>query len=275
MRKIFLILAVLFTALSFAQENTPDNNQSKSLTDAPPVIKKYVVDETGTLSASQKNSLMTKLVDFEKATSNQIIVYIIPTLNGEPIENVAVEIARKNKIGKKDKNNGALLLIAMNDRKMRIEVGYGLEGALTDALSSQIIRKDLQPNFKAGRYYEGIDKAIDDMMAATKGEFTGDGTTGKKKEIGGIIFVIFIFIFIFFVIIISIIKRIAGAGRGMVTGKRGSRFGDVGTGFLIGSLFNSLGSGSDNSSSSGSGSDFGGFSGGGGDFGGGGASGDW
>ncbi|MBS1494268.1 MAG: TPM domain-containing protein [Bacteroidetes bacterium] len=274
MKKLFLILTLLFigslTRLSYAQDDGP----SKSLTDAPPTIKKYVVDETGTLSSSQINSLMTKLVEFEKTTSNQIIVYIINSLNGEPIENVSVEIARKNKIGKKDKNNGVLILVALKDRKMRIEVGYGLEGALTDAISSQIIRNDMQPEFKAGRYYEGLNKAVDDIIAVTKGEYKADQKSSKSTV--KIIFVVVIFLFIFLMIIISIIRRIFGFGRGMITGRRGSRFGGFGTGFMAGSLFSGSdwgSSGSDSGSSSGS--DFGSFSGGGGDFGGGGSSGSW
>lgn len=273
LRKVFLILALLFAGFGYSQ----DENSAKSLTDAPPSIKKYVVDETGTLTSSQINSLMTKLVNFEKTTSNQIIVYLIPSLNGEPIENVAVEIARKNKIGKKDNNNGVLVLVAMKDRKMRIEVGYGLEGALTDAISSQIIRNDMQPEFKKGNYYEGLDKAVDDIIAVTKGEYAAD-KKGKKSETGSIIFVIVMFLMVFGFVIFAIIRKASRFGRRMVTGSRGSGLGDVATGFLIGSLFNnsSWGSGSSGSDSgSSSGSDFGSFSGGGGDFGGGGASGDW
>jgi uncharacterized protein len=271
LRKIFLVLALLFTGFGYTQED----EQSKSLTDAPPTIKKYVVDETGTLTTSQINSLMTKLVNFEKETSNQIIIYLIPSLNGEPIENVAVEIARKNKIGKKDRNNGALLLVAMKDRKMRIEVGYGLEGALTDAISSQIIRNDMQPAFKQGKYYEGLDKAVDNIIAVTKGEYTADKkSTGNNKT--GIFLFVLIGIFVFIFVIIAIIKRVFGFGRRMVTGSRGSGLGNIATGFLLGSLFNSgSGWGSGSSGSSGDSGGFGGFSGGGGDFGGGGASGDW
>jgi uncharacterized protein len=269
LRKIFLILILLFTGFCFAQ----DDGSSKSLSSQPPSIKKYVVDETGTLSSSEINSLMTKLVNFEKETSNQIVVYMINSLNGETIEQVAVEIARKNKIGTKENNNGALVLVAMKDRKMRIEVGYGLEGALTDAVSSQIIRNDMQPEFKKGNYYEGLNKAVDDIIAATKGEYKADKKKGKDAT--GIFFIVIVFIFIFFFIIISIIRRIFGFGRGMITGRRGSRFGGFGTGFVAGSLFNGSNWGSGSSSGSSGGSDFGGFSGGGGDFGGGGSSGSW
>lgn len=275
MRKIFrdilLTLALLLiTGLGYSQ----DENSAKSLTDAPPTVKKYVVDETGTLTSSQINSLMTKLVNFEKATTNQIIVYLIPSLNGEPIENVAVEIARKNKIGKKDNNNGVLVLVAIKDRKMRIEVGYGLEGALTDAISSQIIRNDMQPEFKKGNYYEGLDKAVDDIIAVTKGEYAAD-KKGKKNETGSIIFVIVMFLMVIGFIIFAIIRKASRFGKRMVTGSKGSGLGDVATGFLIGSLFNGSSWGSGSSGSSGDSGGFGGFSGGGGDFGGGGASGDW
>lgn len=272
-KEIFLIAVIFFTGLLTGLSYSQDDGPSKSLTEAPPTIKRYVVDETGTLTSSQISSLNTRLVEFDKATSNQIIVYLIPSLNGEPIENVSVEIARKNKIGKKDNNNGVLVLVAMNDRKMRIEVGYGLEGALTDAVASQIIRNDMQPEFKAGRYYEGIDKAVNDIVAVTKGEYKGDGKK-KGKDYGAYLIIIVIFVFLFFAIIINIIKRIFGFGRGMITGRRGSRFGDMGTGFLLGSLFSGGSSNSDWGSGS-SGDDSGGFSGGGGDFGGGGASGDW
>lgn len=270
LRKILIILALLFAGLGYTQ----DENSAKSLTDAPPTVKKYVVDETGTLTSSQINSLMTKLVNFEKATTNQIIVYLIPSLNGEPIENVAVEIARKNKIGKKDNNNGVLVLVAMKDRKMRIEVGYGLEGALTDAISSQIIRNDMQPEFKKGNYYEGLDKAVDDIIAVTKGEYAAD-KKGKKNETGSIIFVIVMFLMVIGFIIFAIIRKASRFGKRMVTGSKGSGLGDVATGFLLGSLFSGSNWGSGSSGSSGDSGGFGGFSGGGGDFGGGGASGDW
>ncbi len=274
MRKIFRDILLTLVLLLFAGLGyTQDENSAKSLTDAPPTVKKYVVDETGTLTSSQINSLMTKLVNFEKATTNQIIVYLIPSLNGEPIENVAVEIARKNKIGKKDNNNGVLVLVAIKDRKMRIEVGYGLEGALTDAISSQIIRNDMQPEFKKGNYYEGLDKAVDDIIAVTKGEYAAD-KKGKKNETGSIIFVIVMFLMVIGFIIFAIIRKASRFGKRMVTGSKGSGLGDVATGFLIGSLFNGSSWGSGSSGSSGD-SGFGGFSGGGGDFGGGGASGDW
>ncbi len=256
---LILILLTLPHLNSFAQSNT-----AKSLSENSTVIKKYVVDETNTLSSDQTNELLKKLVDFEKQTSNQVIVYIIESLNGEPLETVAFKIATANKIGKKDKNNGVLLLIALKDKKMRIEVGYGLEGALTDAISSSILRNEVTPSFREGKYFEGISKGVDAIILATKNEYKNtDNKNDSNQSIcfGLPIFIFFIFGFIFIMIFISIIQRIFGFGRRHYSGT------GMGGGFWGG-----WGSGS---GSGGSGGSFGGFSGGGGSFGGGGASGGW
>ena len=206
---------------------------------------------------------MQKLIDFEKKTSNQIVVYIIPSLNGEPLEMVSVKIAEANKIGKKDKNNGVLLLISMEDKKIRIEVGYGLEGVLTDAISSSIIRNEITPSFKQNKFSEGINKGIDAIILATKNEYTNTDT-GQQNSPGccfGLpIFVLVIFGFIFFSIFMSIIQRVSGIGRKHYFGSGGGFWGGWGSG---------------GGSSWGGGGSFGGFSGGGGSFGGGGASGGW
>jgi uncharacterized protein len=157
-----------------------------------------------------------------------------------------------------------LLFIAIDDRKLRIEVGYGLEGALPDALSGQIIRKEITPYFKQGKYYDGINAGVDAIIKATKGEYTQDKQTSKDNKNIGIgfcglpILVIVIFIFFGFFFIISILRRIFGW-------KGGGRSG----------WWNSGGWGSGSGWSSGSGSGFSGFSGGGGSFGGGGSSGSW
>jgi len=257
-----LILFIFFPLLLNSQ-----TQKSRSLTDNPTQIKKYVVDETNTLSSSEINSLMKKLVDFEKETTNQFVVYMISSLEGEPIEDVSIRIAEENKIGRKDRDNGILLLIAKNDREVRIEVGYGLEGALPDALASQIIRNEIIPNFKAEDYAEGIDEGVDAVIAATKGEYEADEETSGGPFFGlcfGLpIFVVVIFGVIFIMIFISIIRRIFGLGGGTYSGSRSSGS----------SSWSNSGSGW--SSGSSSGSSFGGFSGGGGSFGGGGASGSW
>jgi uncharacterized protein len=254
------LVLIILPSLLFSQ-----NDNAKSNSDNPKKIIQYLTDETGTLSSGQVTALSQKLRDFDTKTSTQIVVYMIQSLEGESLEDMANRIAEKNKIGKKGKDNGVLLFIAKSDRKIRIEVGYGLEGALTDAVSSQIIRKEIAPSFKNNNFYEGIEKGTDAIISVTKGEYTAD-----KKGLDGTtclglpLFIIMIFGIIFFSIFISIIKRIFGFGRGIQSGgRRGGGWSNWGGGGFFGG------------GSSGSSGGFSGFSGGGGSFGGGGASGGW
>jgi uncharacterized protein len=239
--------------------------KSKSYSDNPTKLVQYVTDETGTLTSSEINSLSQKLQAFDKKTSTQIVVYMISSLEGESLEDVSNQIAEKNKIGKKGKDNGVLLFISKSDRKIRIEVGYGLEGSLTDAVSSQIIRKEIAPSFRSNNFYEGINKGTDAIISVTKGEYTVDKKS--QKDINGIsclgipIFILLIFGIIFFSIFMSIIRRIFGFGRNIYS--KGNRWSNWGGGGFFGGGGSSSGSG------------FSGFSGGGGSFGGGGASGGW
>ena len=116
------------------------------------------------------------------------------TLDGYPIEMFTNETAEKNKIGTKENSNGVLFFVAKNDRKMRIEVGYGLEGALPDALASSIIRNDVAPYFKKNQYYEGTLAGLNGILAATRGEYKGNPNRDEENKlpIGLIIFIIFI-----------------------------------------------------------------------------------
>jgi len=246
--------------MSFSQQSG-----QKSPSDNPAQLRKYVTDETGTLTPSQINSLNTKLSNEDKTNSNQIIVYMIPSLEGESLEDVSIRLAEKNKIGKKDKNNGVLLLIVKDDRKIRIEVGYGLEGSLTDAKSSGIIRNEITPEFKSGKYYEGINNGVDAILSVIKGEYTSD--KNKDNQTGGCcfgipIFIVIIFAFIFISIFSSFLKNFLRGGKLLQAGKSGWGV-------------SSGGWGSGGSWGGGSSSGGGGFSGGGGSFGGGGASGSW
>ncbi|MEZ4691855.1 MAG: TPM domain-containing protein [Ignavibacteria bacterium] len=258
-RYIILFLSLLFLSLSYY--SYPQSEAKKSLSDNPTQLRQYVTDETGTLTPAQLKFLNTKLSNEDKSTSNQIIVYMISGLDGESLEDVSIRLAEKNKIGKKENNNGVLMLIVKDDRKIRIEVGYGLEGALTDALSSQIIRNDITPEFKSGNYYGGIDKGVDAIIQAIKGEYVADEKPGSGNNLcyGLPIFVMIIFGIIFFFIFISIIKGRRMIGRSIYAGKSGWSSGGWSSG---GSSSSSFGGG-------------GGFSGGGGSFGGGGASGSW
>ena len=237
-----LMLAGFLTVscLVFAQENTS------------PHLARWVTDLSGTLSASELQRLDKKLHEFERATSTQIVVLMVSTLDGRPIEEAALEVAETNGIGRKGRDNGALLFIAKDDRKVRIEVGYGLEGVLTDALAGQIVRKEIVPSFRRGEYYSGINAAIEAIMLATKHEYTDERSA--NGNVPGIPFLLLLFFLLFF-------------GVGMFRRRTRGVLGGVGP-----LMYSGWGRGS---GWSGGGFGGGGFSGGGGSFGGGGASGSW
>ncbi|MCE1165858.1 MAG: TPM domain-containing protein [Bacteroidetes bacterium] len=267
MKNIFIAAFLLFvTGFLYPQEN------GQSQIDNPSALTEYVTDETGTLDPSQLVTLRKRLRTFFDSTSTQVVVVMIPSLNGEPIEEAAIRIAAKNKIGRKGSNNGVLLLIAKNDRKLRIEVGYGLEGALTDALSKSIIANVISPQFKTGNYFEGIENGVNAIIAAVKGEYKAGNNqsqkSGTESAVGWIIFLFPFGLVVFIVVIVVFSVRRASRG-GYVSGSGYSGYNSYSS-----SSYSSSDSYSSSSDSSSSSSDSG-FSGGGGDFGGGGASGDW
>lgn len=221
-----------------------------------PLLKNRITDFTGTLTSSQINELEARLKTYEDTTSNQIVVLIINTLDDHPIEDYSIQVVEKNQIGQKNKNNGLLLLIIKNDRKMRVEVGYGLEGVVTDALSSSIIRNIIAPYFKGENYYEGVFAGIKTLQDAIAGEYQADDES-SSLEFGVIPFIIFLLIMF---IILPMIRRASRKGWKYHNGgwNSGSRGGWGGFGGFGGGGFGG-----------------GGFSGGGGSFGGGGASGSW
>ena len=143
----------------------------------------FVNDFTSTLNTEEKSALESKLSQFNKDSSNEISLVIIQSLKGDTIENFSTKLFEEWKIGKDKKDNGVLILIAMADHKMRIEPGYGLEGALPDATCYRIITDDLTPAFKAGSYYTGIDTAVDKIILATKGEYKPDPVTSAANPI--------------------------------------------------------------------------------------------
>lgn len=213
-----------------------------------------VTDKTGTLARGEIAALDQKLAAFERETTNQIAVLLIPSLAGDNLEDYSIRLAEKWKIGQKGKNNGIILLVVKNDRKLRIEVGYGLEGALPDALAGSIIRNEIAPPFKEGQFYRGIDAGVTAIMAATKGEYKAPKKRGdRSQDIPWLALLPFVFFLAIFAINLMGRKHHYHSG-----GSRGWRSG----GGFFGGGFPGGDSG-------------GGFSGGGGDFGGGGASGDW
>ncbi len=218
-------------------------------------VRHWITDETGTLTPGELESIDQTLADFQKETSNQIVVLMIPTLGGRNIEEFSMEEAEKNRIGRKDRNNGVLMLIAKNDRRIRFEVGYGLEGVLTDVLSDQIIRHEIAPLFRAGDFAGGIRAGVTAIMEVTKGEYKGDEEQDNLHRISPIL-VFFLMIFVFGFL------RIFRGGRRRFLGPGG--FYSSGPFWGGGGFGGGFGGGSG-----------GGFSGGGGSFGGGGASGGW
>jgi uncharacterized protein len=137
---------------------------------AVPPLSGRVVDQTGTLSSSDIDSLTQTLKDLETRKGSQIAVLIVPTTDGEAIEQYALRVAEAWKIGRKKVDDGALLVIAKNDRRLRIEVGYGLEGALTDVTSKRIIDEDITPKFKSGDFGGGVAAGVDKMVRIADGE---------------------------------------------------------------------------------------------------------
>ena len=232
----------------------------------PPKPSAYyaVVDNTNTLTIEQKEALNNKLTHYKDSTSNEIAIVIIPTLDDYPIESVAIGILRQWGVGGKENNNGVVLLVAKNDRKIRIETGYGLEGAIPDITAKSIIDNEITPNFREDNFYRGLDEAIDAIMEAAAGEYKAPEGYGKKNR--GLSFGKIILIIIIIWIIMGFAGR--GGGGGGYASRRGYR--NWGGPVIWGG--GGFGGGSGGGWSGGGGG-FGGF--GGGSGGGGGASGSW
>ena len=229
-----------------------------------PTTPQLVTDIAGVLSPEQKQALENKLVAIDDSSSNQIAVVILPTLDGNPIEEYATKLFREWGIGNTKTNNGILLLIAVQDKKIRIEVGYGLEGAIPDITAINIIDNDLKPAFREGAYYEGIDKATDNIAKAAVGEYQVKRVKKTKTKGNGAILAIII------AIIFLVLKGGGGRGGSNIGGRGVS---NVAEGLFWASLLSGGGGSSRNDSGFGGGGGFGGF--GGGSSGGGGASGGW
>lgn len=252
--KIIIWLLLLVPAIGISQNIPPKPS--------PP---RLVNDLAGVMSADQVAALERKLVAYDDSTSSQIAVVLVNTLNDYPIEEYALQLYRQWGIGNQQTNNGILVLAAIGDHKLRIETGYGLEGAIPDITANTIIQNDIVPAFRSGDYYEGLDRATTSLIKAAAGEYTApEGYNrrgqGRKFPLGLIIVII--------VLIILFSRRNRGGGGGFLS-RRG--FGPIifptGGGWSGGSGWGGGGW------SGGGGGGFGGF--GGGSSGGGGASGSW
>jgi len=219
----------------------------------PPPPPRFVYDGAHWLSNAQKQQIEQSLLDFERKSSNQLVVGIFPSLEGEDVASAGHRIAESWGMGRKDRDNGILLAVFVKEQKLRIEVGYGLEGVITDLLSHTIIEEEIVPRLRQGNRFGGIQAGVDAIMAASRGEYKGSGRAlGDRKKDRDMPLGVWIFLMIIF---INIFARRGRRGRGLPFIFYGGGFGGGGSG--------------------GGGFGGGGFSGGGGGFGGGGASGGW
>lgn len=247
------IIVVLVLCISFVKSYT----QNILPVPNPP---RLVTDKASILSTQQAEILEEKLVALDDSSSNQIAIVTVQSLNGYDVADYANKLFRDWKIGNKKTNNGVLILVAPNERRIRIEVGYGLEGAIPDIIANDIIDNIITPQFKAGNFYAGLDGAVDALSAAAVGEYK----VKRQIEEGGDGVSLLAFIIIL-IIILMMVGRGGGRGGGMMS-RRGYRGWNNVPPIWIGG-------GGGGGWSGGGGGGFGGF--GGGSSGGGGASGGW
>lgn len=257
---LLILLSLLTGFLSFAGD---DDFPAK------PNPPRLVNDMAGFMSASEVEQLEAKLLEYEKTSSTQITVVTIKSIGLYEPSQYGVELFNRWGLGQKDKNNGVLIFASKEEKKINITTGYGLEGALTDAMCGRIIRNEMAPSFKAGNFYEGFSRAADAVIAATKGEYIADDEPQKGKRPGALTIIILILVVY---IVLWILSKIGGGGGGSYMSGRGYR-GGLGGSILGGMLGGGLGSGGGWGGGSSGGGGFGGF--GGGSSGGGGASGGW
>ncbi len=241
MRSLVVILLLILTTASAGARDIPKPTG-------------YVTDTAGLISQTVELKLEQFLRDFEASDSTQISVLTIPSLEGAVLEQYALRVLENWGVGQKEKDNGVLLLVAKDERKIRIEVGYGLEGRLTDLLAGRIIDNEITPRFQQGDYDAGIVSGVVGIAEAVRGEYTGTGKTRSSQKKGSPFGLIFLLFFLG-----PLLARIGGR-RSYRSRRSGVFFG----GPFIGG-----------SGGFGGGFGGGGFSGGGGGGGGGGASGGW
>jgi uncharacterized protein len=231
---------------------------------------RLVNDFANVLSAEEEQALERKLVRFDDSTSTQIAVITINTLDGYGVEEIAHKFLRDWGVGRKEKNNGVVILAAIQDRKINIQTGLGMEGALPDLVCKRIISNQIIPAFKRQQYYEGFENATTDIIKISKNEYTNDnrqGGGGDSTEF----FIIFFFLLICMIVLFATLRR---KSKGTIMTRRGYTSWDGGGWwYLPGGGGSSWDDNDRRGGGDGGGWDFGGF--GGGDGGGGGASGDW
>jgi len=290
MKKIFLFFILLLCCLPFTAYGLD-----------VPGLESYVNDYAGMIHPSTKSKLDEILRAFEQSDSTQIVILTIPSLEGENIEGFSMKVAERWKIGHQSKDNGVLFIVSKQERKIRIEVGRGLEGKLTDLMAGRIVDQVIKPKFKQSDFDGGFIAGVSALISATRGEFKAGPRPVQRKQKSFPPFLTFLLFLGIFILILGSLSRILGGIAGAIglpalvyltalpvgiliviflalvglgaglflpslffaKGSRGGGYRDHGGGFFFGSGMggHSIGGG--------------GFSGGGGSFGGGGASGDW
>jgi uncharacterized protein len=288
MRKLIFLLILLFMpAFGGAAE--------------PPAPRGYVNDYASMLSPETVRQLEQELEGFEKSDSTQIVVLTVPSLEGQVVEDYSLRVVEAWKIGQRGKDNGVLLLVVKNDRKVRIEVGRGLEDRLTDLVSGRIIRNEITPHFKQGDFDGGVVAGVHAIMATVRGEYASDQDLRQGKRGANPFFTFLIFVGVATVFLGGISRLLGGIAGGIglpviaslsFSGLSFLVLALLGVAGFLGGLFIAFlfsggrggfgggwpffgGFGGGGFGGGGGGFGGGGFSGGGGSFGGGGASGDW
>lgn len=253
MKRLWIILFVIFL-LPF---------QARAL--GIPKLQGYVNDYANMISKSTRAQLEEELKSYEQSDSTQLVILTLPSLEGEPVEEYSIKVVEAWKLGQARKDNGILFLVSKNDRKMRIEVGRGLEGRLTDLMAGRIIDLVVKPRFKRGDFDGGFSAGVASLIDATRGEFKAEGKDSRKEaqpfQASWLFLLVVLILFFFF---LSAARR-RGTPDRLATQSDGNRARSPG-GFVI--LPSRRGGRS-------VGDESGPFQGGGGTFGGGGASGDW
>jgi uncharacterized protein len=237
-----------------------------------PPLSGRVVDQAGILEASARSRIETKLADLEQKTTTQLVVVTLRSLQGYDIADYGTRLGRHWRIGQKGTNNGALLIVAPNDRKVRIEVGYGLEGTLTDAISRLIIENAILPRFRSGDFSGGIERGVDDLVQVFSGEaddFKRRAAQQRDRPAGGEGFSFFGLVVL--MLLIWFLLSVRSSQQRRYARRRGGWL----WGPAAGGAWSGGGWGGGGWGGGGRGGSGGGFSGGGGSFGGGGASGSW
>ena len=261
---ILIAVAVLVCTAFFVGEA-----QAQQIEVIPPTGE-WVTDRGDFLSDSEEQALTQKLRSYQDTTSTQIVIVTLPSLEGNEPADYATALGREWRVGQEGQDNGVVILLSRDDREVFIATGYGLEGAIPDAIASRIVRNVMVPRFREGNFYAGLDAAVDHLVAAARGEFTAEQIQEPEREgegafDGASLFVLFIIAYF----VLNAIRRGGHGGDGGKKVRRGSR----GHGPLI--IWGGGFGGGSGGGFGGGGFGGGGFGGGGGSFGGGGAGGGW